>query len=248
MNALSKSRWLVICLSLLLAACAAPNRGASDKSAAADKNVRSKICRGKVDMNREDGAGRKLAALVDDPTAFFCNVSYQMTLVIRDQARALGRAEQELLATRALEGLENGTYGPKSVGMVANYKLTDEQKSEELRIIQDGQYLQRKEQLQDADTRMKYVYEDFVLGMASVLIQVKKAQMANESAKRTESKADDFLATLVTIKATADVVNVVSMGPGIADAFGQWQDNKEHLKAVLAPNDIDPKRVKVVPD
>lgn len=248
MNKLAKSRWLVLSLSLLLAACAAPNRGASGKSSAADKNVRSKVCRGKIDANREDGAGRKLAALVDDPTTFFCNVSYQMTLVIRDQAKALGRAEQELAATRALEALENGTYGPKSVGMVANFKLSDEQKAEELRIVQDAQFQDRKRLLQEADSRMKYVYQDFALGMGSVLIQIKKAQMANDAARRSEGKADDFLAALVTLKATADIINVLSMGPGLADAFGQWQDNKAHLKAVLAPNDIDPKGLKVTPD
>lgn len=243
-----KSRWLAIALCLFLAACASPKRAASDKSAAADKNVRSKVCRGKIDPNREDGAGRKLAALVDDPTAFFCNVSYQMTMVIRDQARALGRAEQEVAATRALEALENGTYGPKSVGMVANYKLSDEQKAEEIRMLQDAKYLERKMALQDADSRMKYVYQDFALGMGSVLIQIKKAQMANDAAKRSSGQADDFLAALVTVKAAVDVINVASMGPGIADAFGQWQDNKAHLKSVLASEDIDPKSIKVVPD
>lgn len=248
MNASSKARWLAIALSLLLAACAAPQRAASDKSAGADKNVRSKVCRGKIDKNREDGAGRKLAALVDDPTTFFCNVSYQMTLVIRDQAKALGRAEQELAATRALEALENGTYGPKSVAMVANYKLSDEQKAEEIRMLQDAKYLERKMALQDADSRMKYVYQDFALGMGSVLVQIKKAQMANDAAKRSKEKSDDFLAALVTIKATADIINVASMGPGIADAFGQWQDNKAHLKSMLSTDGIDPKSLKVTPD
>jgi hypothetical protein len=254
MKKIHASRWLAVVAALLLAACAAPPKTASGRSEVTEKKVTSSECRGKIAVRGNDGALKKMSAFFDDPVSFHCNAAYQMLFVIRDQAKALDRADQELAATRAIEGLENGTVGPKSVNMVVNYKLSDEQKSSELKMFQDTTFADRKALIEAADKRMNYVYRDLALGVASLGLQYKKAQMALAATNKGKGKGkgasplENILAGAMVVKAGMDTAKVLSMAPALSQAFSQWQANKAHLAAVLKPDEIDPKALAVQPD
>jgi len=242
-------RFAAISLLALMAGCSTMPRGgassakplspeeasavqAKAKADQAERNLQSSICRGKVDAT----GLRKLSDFVAQPAAFFCNMSRKMVLALEHQYRALGDLDREAQAKQTREKLENGVYGPSSVGaLMVSLAPTEEQKSLYLQKLQNDSDGSKKREMQFARAQMQAANREFALGMASVSLKTLDAIKSAKAAKKASKEKKGLEQTLATIKvvsAIADLAQIIQLSGGLRQASAQWEINNKHLERI----------------
>jgi hypothetical protein len=242
-------RYVALFLLVLMAGCSTMPRGgpsptkplspeeasaaqAKSKADQAERNLQSNICRGKVDAT----GLRKLNDFVAQPTAFFCNMSRKMVLALEHQYRALGDLDREAQAKQTREKLENGVYGPSSVGaLMVSLAPTEEQKSLYLQRLQNDADGSKKREMQLARAEMQAANREFALGMASVAVKTADAVKSLKDAKKANKEKkgmEQTLAIMKVVSATAEIAQIVQLSGGLRQASVQWEINNKHLERI----------------
>ena len=242
-------RYAALFLLVLMAGCstmpkggASPTKALSPEEASAaqakakadqaERNLQSNICRGKVDAT----GLRKLNDFVAQPTAFFCNMSRKMVLALEHQYRALGDLDREAQAKQTREKLENGVYGPSSVGaLMVSLAPTEEQKSLYLQRLQSDADGSKKREMQLARAEMQAANREFALGLASVSLKtldaIKSAKAAQKASKEKKG-LEQTLAAVKVVTAIADLAQIIQLSGGLRQASVQWETNNKHLERI----------------
>jgi len=207
----------------------------SSKSQTADqaeRNLQSNVCKGKVDST----GLRKLNEFVEQPSAFFCNMSRKMLLALEHQYRALGNLERETQAKQTREKIENGVYGPNAVSaLMVSVAPTEQEKSLYLERLQNDADGAKRREMQAARAEMNAANREFALGMASIALKTADAVKAVKNAKKARGEAkgmEQVLATMKVVSAVAEVAQIIQLSGGLRQAIVQWEVNNKHVERI----------------
>jgi hypothetical protein len=239
-------RYAAISLLVLMAGCSTMPRGgassakplsqeeasavqAKAKADQAERNLQSSICRGKIDAT----GLKKLSDFVAQPTAFFCSMSRKMVLALEHQYRALGDLDREAQAKQTREKLENGVYGPSSVGaLMVSLAPTEEQKSLYLQKLQNDSDGSKKREMQLARAQMHAANRELALGVASFSLKTLDAIKSAKKASKEKKGVEQTLAAIKLVSAGVDFAQIIQLSGGLRQASAQWEINNKHLERI----------------
>jgi hypothetical protein len=225
-----------------LVACSSMSGGkkdasASDKTESAEKALESSMCKGKVNAS----GLKKLTDFVSDPTAFFCNANWRMTLAVERQYAAYGDSEKAAKAKQAREKIENGTYGPAAnKALQVSLSPTDEEKSRYAKAVMDDSSGKTRKAYEEGRSEVKAAAGEVAIGTASLALQINSAVQAVKTAKEKQGDTFAQIAAIAQVaKTTADVIQTVTLLNSFKDSVNQYNLNNEFMDRAIGAAEGD---------